>query len=239
MNIMIDLILCILAVAVLVSMLCKNTIVAIARFCALVIAVTAATLAAPPLAKAAAPALDSLDFYRASAVADLADLAEVRQLRTSALTLAQIDVDTLMQQKPDETAALLAQYGTDRATVETAIRPADDRPAAFVRAMTQTPWRAAVEAILFLALIAVLYAVLVAVFRALLYHFFPKDKKRKVPVLTGLFALLSVGIVVAYIAVPVLEHFAPYGIGILKTMRLDEACAQSMLFGWCRKLYIL
>lgn len=239
MNIIIDLILCILAIAVLLSMLGKNTIVAIARFCALVIAVTSATIAAPALAKAVAPVTTSLNVYRSVAVNDLADLAEVQRLPRPALTLAQIDVDTLMRQKADQAEALLARYGTDLVSVRTEVQTAVDRPAAFADAMARPAWQSAVQAVLFLLLIAVLYAVLVSVFRALLYHFFPKDKKRKVPVLTGLFALLSVLIVVVYIALPVLAQFTPYDVGILKTMRLRDACTQSLLYGWCHKLYIL
>lgn len=241
MNIMIDFILCILAAAILLSMIGKNTIVAISRFLALVIAVTTATLIATVLARAVAPVTERWNFYRSAAVTDLANLAEVRRLDSVSLTLAQFQAETLVKEKPDEMQELLVRYDTSVQEIESKIGQAAglDYTDRFVSEMAYPAWRTTVQTILFLLLILILYAVLVSVFRALLYHFFPKDKKRKVPALTWLFALLSVLIVVSYVAVPVLDAFTPYAMGVLRTLRLDSACANSLLYGWCRTLYIL
>ena len=236
MNILIDFILCILAIVTLLIATGKNTIVTIARFLALVLSVTVATFLAD---WAAAPLSEKIPNPMVQvAVNEMADAVGTPIYGKVDQTLAQLDYDAFMT-SPDR-AELVKSYGRTEAQIQQLLADAENQNAAAVAAFLAQPiWQTIIEAVLLGGATILLYLVLVAVFRTVLYRTFPKDKKKKVAIFTVLFAVLSAVIVVSYVAVPIMESFRPYAMGFIKSLQWDYACEQSTLYGIFKMLYIL
>ena len=237
MNIMIDFILCIIALAVLLAAFAKNTIVLVSRTFALAVAVLLSVLITMNTAPLLADALPN-PYYR-TAVRELADLSEAPKLDSAQQTLAQLDIAQLNRDHPEEMKTLLARYNTTWQEAQAEAARSDGSADAFVRAMAKPVWRATVSAVERLLLTAICYVLLALAGRALLYQFFPKDKKRKSIPLTAVFAVVYTAIVLAYVAVPVFEEFRPYSMGALKLLGLDAACSKSAVYSFFRTLNIL
>ena len=236
MNILIDFILCILVLLVLWAASGKNTIVTIARFLALVLSVTGATLLADWAAVPLSEKLPNPIVY--TAANEMAELIGTPTYESADKTLAQVDYDTLVAH-PDF-AELVTSYGRTEADLKQLLaEQTDDKATAIAQHLAAPLWQTILHAVLLCGITLLLYVILVAIFKAVLYRSFPKDKKRRIAVFTVLFALLSAVIVVSYVAIPVMESFRPYSMGIMKSLHWNYACEQSALYRIFSMLYIL
>ncbi len=233
MNVMVDFLMCFLAAGAVFLAVGRNTLVTGTRFGALLLAVVLSIpvvhFGTPYLAKQIPNPLS--DFAAA-------ELAELNGIDTAGLKpeeyISLINYNALKHTSGiDE---LLASYGVDRAGTDAA---AEQGVRAAAEYMAMPMWQALIGSALRLLVVAVLYGILLTVLRALLYRKFMKLKRKSVAPLTAVFALLSMFVVMAYIAVPVFEAFRPFSMGWLEVLNWDRACADSVIYPVFRMLYVL
>lgn len=233
MNIMIDFVLCILAAAALAISARKNTIITVTRCLALAISVTAATFIAGWTMEPLSEAIPNPIY--GSAVNDMADLVSAPYYATADETADSLSMEEI--RKSEDFDALLEAYGTSRKEIDAQIEGEQTvrQTAAW---MAKPVWQIIVKNVVLIVGTALLYLILIAVLKAVLYRFFPKDVKRKIAPLTFLFAALSAVIIVSYLAIPVMESFRPFSMGVMKSVHWDSACERSVIYGVFRMLYI-
>ena len=226
MNILIDLLLMIIVIAIICALSGKSILRATAGFVALVLALICSWM----LTELAVPAASSL--IEKPLVHDvagrIADIAQTPRLNQAKETLAQIDLTSLLENYTIEMQALAGQYDvpiTELSAAETTEELADILVAPLAGSIAY--------AVLYVIIFVVLYFLFHAVLNFILFKSVSREHlKRKFNIFSFIVGCVAAFLFVVFCVQPVIEQLRPYTIGVLKVIQLDQACTHSTLYGW-------
>lgn len=240
MNILIDLIFLATVVGITVAVCGKNFLRAIAGTAALILALISSWMLTEFLVPFVNPFVEKP--VVAYAAGELAEIMKTPKLNSAEETLEHIDVEKMMEKHPEELVNTSAHYGVSWNDLEFAKENAEPGQEAYAVAkeMAAPLSNAITSGALNLLVTLVVFLLFRAVLDFILFKSVAKTHlKRKFNICSFICGLLAAVMLLAFCVVPVIEALRPYTVGVLKVIRLDEACDSSTLYGLVRQCNFL
>ena len=235
MNILIDMIFLATVIAITAAVAGRNFLRSIAGTTALILALLSAWMLTEFLTPVVEPLVEKpLISYAAD---ELAEIMKTPQLDSAEATLEYIDAKEMLQRHPEELVNTAEHYRISWNELEAAVKGAESgkESYALAKAMANPLANAITRGVLNLLVTLVLYVLFRAVLEFILFKSVSKTHlKRKFNICSFICGLLAAVLLLAFCVVPVLEALRPYTVGVLKVIRLDEACDKSVLYGLVR-----